>query len=1039
MTINGLDRWLKPFSGSIRGSAQRGRRPRPAFRPLGEALEHRVVLSEVSWLGAAENPNWSDPHNWLHGTLPKAGDELVFPAGAEHVTSNNNLDPGIAYKSITIEAAPYTISGNSIIIQARGSIDVTASSGSAKLNLPMELTDGVSITTKDKVSLTISAGISGKGQVAKYGSGALVLSGAVPNTFDKGMTVFQGSVQLAKTGGAIAVPEHLDIRPLNPGFTPFVKLMNNDQIDKGGGVFVNAGSTLDLADKSQTITVLNLTGGKVIGTDKARLGLLGFSNNGKGAGGQMPSIDVPLVLGAGAHPFTMGDGGTLTINGPISGNTSTELSFAGNGTLNLAGTTSNTYAGTTLVKSGTLLLSKSGTKPEDMVAVPGALIIGNASRLPSVVRLGLKNQSLATASVTVNPSGLFDLNKLSTQIASLKMTGGTVSNGTLTLGGNVEATSVAGPKPDSPNETALISANLILGASSRTFLVKKGPADVDLRTTAAIAGSTDVALIKEGAGTLQFAGVAVNTYRGTTSVNEGRLQLNKSGPVNDTIPGRLVIGTDEEDAPAAVVQLLDSNEIKDDAPIIVNGTGVLDLNNHSDYIGALTLFSGQVKTGTGVLSLNRTLTAESNDSEEPSRISGKLNLGPAQGAYTREFKINRGLAPVDLIINGVISGPKGASLLKTGAGTVQFAGSTSNTYEGGTTVKEGLLELEKDVAKAIIGELRIGGETTSANPGKVRLLGHQELANNVNVSILPLGELDLNNKSQEIHNLTITLGQVTLGNEGVLSLLGNLTMTGGEITGGNKGYMSLASAAVAPAFDGTPAKITGRISTKKPELTFAVAGGAGVGLIADVTFLAVGTLEKTGSGFMVLPPGKTLPGLINLRAGGLRMAGSNGATNVHVYGGVLEGAGTTQSLATGSEGKMRVSIGTATTFGLLNATQGVNLTAGATLQFKINGAAAPAAGVNFDQLSTAAAVNLNGAILSVNAAGFQHPPKGTRYTIITNTSGAPVGGRFSNMPTNGSLMRVAVPNTTREVLFEIEYGVGVHKNGVDLIYRGEII
>src|SRR5262249_324730 len=48
MSSNGLNRWLKPFSASFQG-ARRGRRARPAFRPGGEALEHRLVLSTVSW------------------------------------------------------------------------------------------------------------------------------------------------------------------------------------------------------------------------------------------------------------------------------------------------------------------------------------------------------------------------------------------------------------------------------------------------------------------------------------------------------------------------------------------------------------------------------------------------------------------------------------------------------------------------------------------------------------------------------------------------------------------------------------------------------------------------------------------------------------------------------------------------------------------------------------------------------------------------------------------------------------------------------
>lgn len=1019
MTSNALNRWLKPFSASIRGP-RRGRRSRSAFRPGAESLECRLALSTVTWVGGADDPNWSDPLNWDQGEVPKSGDALVFGSHVRpsHMTANNDLAPNLQFKSITFDVGAYTLTGNAIKLEERASIAIKEGAGGTTfVKLPMQLTTGLNITTPEKTTLRIDGAISGTGAVGKDGRGALVLGGSTSNTFTKGMMVNQGTLQLAKSGGAVAIQEGLQIQPLSKEFTPVVKLLNNEQIAKDAIAIVTAGCTLDLGNFTQTLTVLNVVGGKVIGSNTAKLVLLGFSNDGEGPAGQMPSIDVALALGPGEHDFSMGDG-TLTINGPISGDASTQLIVAaGKGTLKLAGTTANTYAGTTLVRSGTLLLNKSGAKPEDRIAVPGALAIGNELRAASVVRLGGMDQLKVDATVTVNASGVLDLNNTAAKLGSLKMTGGTVSNGTLTLGGNVEATSVAGPKPGTKNETALISANLILGTST-TFVINHGPGDVDLKTTGAIGGLTNQELIKDGAGTLQFAGVAPNSYTGTTSVIAGRLQLNKSGPNNDTIPGKLVIGSDVQGAPSAVVQLLDNNEIKDDAPVIVTAKGLFDLNNHSDYIGALTLHSGQVKTGTGVLSLNRTLTAESVNSTEPSRISGKLNLGPVAGTYTREFKIDRGLAPQDLIIDAVINGQKDATLLKTGAGTLQFAGSSSNAYLGLTRVNEGLLELNKNVAKAIVGGLWISA-VDATRPGKAILLGNQELAENSVVTVEPNGQLDLNDKHLGIATLVMGSGLVTTGNLGLLSISSHVTAH--DISG--------------------PSKITGRIFLNGKTLDFSISRSLknGVSLIANIDFVGGGTIEKTGGGVMTLTGNAGKPELINVRSGTLQLSGANGTTDVHVYGGVFEGSGTTKSIAAGAQGNMQVHVGTPTTFAVLQAAAGVNLTAGTTFQVKIQGGTPPAVGVNFDQLKSGAAINLNGATLSLNLAGFKFPAKETRFQFVECTSGAPIGGKFGNLPANGSLMKVKVPGTTRTALFSIEYGVGAHKSAVDLVYEGEVV
>ena len=133
MTINGLTRWLKPFSATIQGT-RRSRKPRPRFRPGGEALEQRMLLAAppvVEWTGGArDNPNWSAALNWSGGAVPVAGDSLVFPAGALQETNNNDLATNIKFSSITFEGAGYDITGNAVTIGPSGTITDTGAGAS---------------------------------------------------------------------------------------------------------------------------------------------------------------------------------------------------------------------------------------------------------------------------------------------------------------------------------------------------------------------------------------------------------------------------------------------------------------------------------------------------------------------------------------------------------------------------------------------------------------------------------------------------------------------------------------------------------------------------------------------------------------------------------------------------------------------------------------------------------------------------------------------------------------------------------------------
>src|SRR6185295_17908860 len=91
------------------------------------------------------------------------------------------------------------------------------------------------------------------------------------------------------------------------------------------------------------------------------------------------------------------------------------------------------------------------------------------------------------------------------------------------------------------------------------FVVNPGGGGLDLDVSAAIGGNSGNGLTKSGTGTMSLTGTSANTYTGTTTVNDGTLNLNKSGVV--AIPGDFVVGNTSSGALSDVVQLFGNDQI----------------------------------------------------------------------------------------------------------------------------------------------------------------------------------------------------------------------------------------------------------------------------------------------------------------------------------------------------------------------------------------------------------------------------------------------------------------------------------------------
>ena len=720
-----------------------------------------------------------------------------------------------------------------------------------------------------------------------------MLSGASANTFAGSFTVTQGTVQLVKSANVVAVPHNLSIQGVN-GSTPVVVALDNQQIASNSSVTVSAGTTLNLGSTTQSIGSLNLTSGKLTAAAGGNLSLASGLTSGNA------TISVPLTFSSTTPAITVNANSTLTINAAISGSAVADLAKLGPGTLTFAGTQANTYAGTTTVSRGTLVVGKSSSLRNPVIAIPGALVIGGAGDTnPAAVQVGASDQFSYGLAVTAYPDGSLDLNQTPIYVGSLNLIGGTVSSGTLGLLGDLTATS-GRVSSSSPAHPALISSGMLLG-SLTTWDVSNGPASVGLNVTGSIDGGTGID--KTGTGTLLFSGTGVNTYDGTTSVLKGTLELARTGTNDTSVPGALTIGGPLGSS-GAVVRLLNSNQINDSSTVTVQPSGLFDLNKQSDYIGQLVINGGLVTTRTGTLSLNDGLIATSPSANDPSRVTGNLNLGPPS-TLTSDWVINKGQAAQDLIVTGVIRGSNNQTLSKTGNGTLQFAGTSSNAYPGHTVVHSGVLELNKQNAQAIIGNLLLVG----SQPTTVRLLGSNELANHSTVDIHGPGVFALNGNTQEI---------------------AGLTMEGGQVTTGSKGALSINQAnAIQASFDNAgTATITGNVNLTASPATVSVLSNSpqtNAGLIINGVITGKGVVNKTDQGVLLLSGNATSAVSINSAAGALQVGGVRLNTTVTLNGGILAGSGAVKSVVTSTTAAKQLSVGTSTTFGSLSVTDGVTL------------------------------------------------------------------------------------------------------------------
>lgn len=606
-----------------------------------------------------------------------------------------------------------------------------------------------------------------------------------------------------------------------------------------------------------------------------------------------------LLLGTnialGSSTLTLNGNGRIDISNAITGAGS--IIKQGANTVLFQGNGANTYSGNTTVNAGMLRLSKT-----NVLAVSGPLVVGDGvgGSDVDVVQLLRANQIADTAAVTVNSSGLLDCSLLppggNETINSLDLNnGGHVlgpNGGTLFIRGNINCT-----------------GNILSVIEGNGYLFPTGAAPVITVSGSSTVRSFQISMILLGNGTLSKEGpgwLVLQTpaeVPGDYFVNAGTLELMDKDGLG--LPGH-------------------NTTVASGATLSLNGVGI---TNQS-----LTL------NGTGV---GGTLGALR--STAPSGInnfwSGSITL--ASDAVINILGTGVG-SMTHLSIIGAVSGA--GRLIKNGGGFLHLAGTSANTYSGGTTLIDGYLDLVKTSGQiAVPGNVIVGTDLSGASPD-FHLSSGNQIANGFDVTLATNGYFDLSSFSATIGTLN-GYGRVTLG-------------PGSALT-------------VSP--DSGTCTYRGRIDDN-------------------------GTLIKAGNGTLVLTGTNTYTGITALSAGTLQVDGSQPWSPITISGsGRLTGSGivgdvTPISAACVVAPGHSPGILTCSNFNLGGIGSGV-------LQIELNGATP---GSGYDQLAARGNVGLTGIALaaSLNFASSQ----GNQFTLIRNDGPSLITGTFTGLPQNATLL-----------------------------------
>ncbi|MDE2038812.1 MAG: autotransporter domain-containing protein [Elusimicrobia bacterium] len=697
--------------------------------------------------------------------------------GANTYSGGTTIDQGVvrigADNNLGDAAGGLTFNG--------GTLQTFTGNGSITTNRTMMINAGGATIDTHGGTFTMAGQVSGVGGLtlndSAAGSGKLTLSNTL-NNYSGGTTIDNGILSVADdrelgTGGVTLNGNSATLLTTS-GLTTArtITLNGGGNLDSGGNTstfsgVISGNGGLDIASsQGGGMVVLSNVGNNYTGDTTINTGSLSISDD-RELGGLAGSVRIgnkfnelqftsgvnsarSIVLGVGTAPgggtldYT---GGQTSLSGVISGSGGLFIthSSGSNGQIYLSGP--NTYTGDTTVTSAVLAVDRDanlGDVSGNIFLNNKGVLVANSDNFSSARAITLGNGGFGsggggldedghTATFSgdiIGIGGLAIKNSGAADVGSVVLSGHNAFTGGLTIGGGATL-------------SAANDYNLGSTAAGNDLTIKGGTLD----TTTGIDTSRNLTL--NGGGTVEIEGDGAITYlRGTVGGSGGLTIANTTG------------GT-------AGVVLTNSNNYTGDTTINSGFLGVTSDQSLGDVSGAVAINNHATLATVGVVNSARSIT-----------------LGGAGGG---QIDTHGNVSS----FSGPIGGSGGLTIYSDNGGGIADGAiflSGANTYTGGTTVDNGVLNVNSD---SNLGDAS-GGVTLNNGSG----LFLQQAMSSARSITLGAGGGVVNTKG---HSSSLTgviggTGGLSVTDDvggGSLALSGNNTFTGGVTIDG--GALSVAS------------------------------------------------------------------------------------------------------------------------------------------------------------------------------------------------------------------------------------------------------
>jgi fibronectin-binding autotransporter adhesin len=694
---------------------------------------------------------------------------------------------------------------------APGAITKTGSgtlylNGNATYSVPLAVSAGTLSFSQPAGAVGNYTGvISGSGAVTKTNAGTAILAGT--DTYTGATTVSGGALQ-ANSGTGLPSSSYLTldggVLQSNSAVT-FTRTLSGTSgsnrfrwTANGGGFAAGGGAlTVKVNNGTSSITWGTTVGSQIVGTLKfgstTAANVVTFQN-GINLNAATRTINVD------DNPATGAD--YAAISGVISyGSGTAGITKTGNGVLVLTG--ANTYNGTTTISGGAVQATiGTGIPSSRFLKLDGGTYQSNGaySFTRSLGTSGSTFQWTANGGGFSAGAGALTVNIGSGSALTWGTTAGTNIVGTLKFGSATAA------------YVTTFQNAINLNGANRTIQADDNPSSAaDYAViSSVVSNSTGTAgIVKTGTGLLSLTGA--NTYNGVTTISGGELQA----AIGTGIPTSSLLSLDggvyQSNGSYTFSRSLGTSgstvQWTANGGGFAAGSGALTVN-----IGGGTALTWGATVGTQLVG---TLKLSSNMAASTTTFQNSINLNG--GARTINVDDNTASSADYAVLSGALSDSVGgASLTKTGAGTLYVQGSSGNTYSGMTTIAGGSVYLNKSSGYAIPGNLTLvgpntyviaQGATAQINPSSVvswdpatpnphfEVFGHNVTVGGISSSYG--GVLENSESEAGIANGTITVGNSSdctyngymrdsSGGSGSLALVksgaATLTLSGANIT-----------------------------------------------------------------------------------------------------------------------------------------------------------------------------------------------------------------------------------------------------------------